>query len=290
MTSFWVELLGASIYLLKGRYTTRVIEMGEGEPLLLVHGTGGHAENYICNIAPFAKHYRVIAIDLLWHGRSQTTGFHPEIIPTLVDQLRDVLDTLKIERAHLEGQSLGGWVALRFALQYPQRLSKLIIVTAMGYRPDAGTVAGYVEPNPIALRESTLAVLRDPSYANVKGRVERIVSNPALVSEESIRVRHAFYNVPALNAVQRELTLSYMGGAEPQRHVVTDAVARQITTPTLVYWGDKNFMPPPVGKRLAEVMPNAKFFSAPNTGHWAQFENFEIHNREVLSFLKGDYR
>src|SRR2546427_12796339 len=108
--------------------------MGEGEPLLLVHGTGGHAENYIRNIAPLARHFRVIAIDLLWHGRSQTTGFVSEVLPPLVDQLRDVLDTLKIERAHVEGQSLGGWVVMLFALAHPERLSKLIVTTPMGYR------------------------------------------------------------------------------------------------------------------------------------------------------------
>ena len=288
MTSFWVELLGANIYLLKGRYTTRVIEMGQGEPLLLVHGTGGHAENYIRNIAFFARHFRVIAIDLLWHGRSQTSGFNPEILPALVDQLKDVLDTLQIERTHLEGQSLGAWVAMRFAAQYPQRLSKLVIVTTMGYRPDPGAVAGYAEPSMGPLRENTLAVLRDPSYANIKSRLERIVADPAVVTDESIRVRQTFYNDPAVNAVQQEFTVNYMGGAGPQRHVITDAVAKEIRTPTLVYWGDKNFMPPSVGKHLACVMPNARFFSAPATGHWAQFENHEIHNREVLAFLRSE--
>jgi 2-hydroxy-6-oxonona-2,4-dienedioate hydrolase len=285
MSSFWVELLGARIHQLKGRYSTRAIEIGEGAPLLLVHGTGGHAENYIRNIVPFSRHFRVIAIDLLWHGRSQTTGFSPEVLPPLVDQLRDVLDTLKIERAHLEGQSLGGWVAMLFAVAHPQRLSKLIVTTPMGYRPDLGAVPGYVEPNPLPLRENTLAVLREPSYANIKSRLERIVFDPSVVTDESIRVRQSFYNDPAVNAVQRELTVNYLGGAEPQKHAVTDAVAKRISAPTLVYWGDKNFIPPAVGMHLARTIPKARFFSAPATGHWAQFENFEVHNREVLRFL-----
>jgi 2-hydroxy-6-oxonona-2,4-dienedioate hydrolase len=285
MTSFWVELLGASISMLKGRYTTRVIEMGEGEPLLLVHGTGGHAENYIRNIAPLARHFRVIAIDLLWHGRSQTAGFVSEVLPPLVDQLRDVLDTLKIDRAHVEGQSLGGWAVMLFAIAHPKRLSKLIVTTPMGYRPDAAAVPGYVEPNQVPLRDNTLAVLREPNYANIKSRLERIVFDPAVVTDESIRVRQTFYNDPAVNEVQRQLTVNYLGGEDPRRHVVTDAMAKRILAPTLVYWGEKNFIPPAVGQHLARTIPNARFFSAPATGHWAQFENFEVHNREVLRFL-----
>ena len=170
--SFWVELLDANVYCLKGRYTTRVIEAGEGEPLLLLHGTGGHAENYVRNIAPLARRHRVIAIDFLWHGRSQTSGFSPEVLPPLVDQVLDVLDTLKIERAHIEGQSLGGWVAMLFALAQPRRLSRLILTTPMGYRPDEGTVPGYAEHDPKAARESNLAVLRSPTYENVKMRLE----------------------------------------------------------------------------------------------------------------------
>src|SRR5688500_15497888 len=110
--TYWLDLIGADVYRLRGRYVTRVIEAGAGEPLLLLHGTGGHAENYARNIAPLARHFRVLAIDFLWHGRSQTSGFVAEILPPLVDQVRDVLDTLRIERAHIEGQSLGGWVAM----------------------------------------------------------------------------------------------------------------------------------------------------------------------------------
>ena len=285
MNSFWVELLDASVYQLKGRYLTRVIEAGKGEPLILLHGTGGHAENYVRNIAPLARHHRVIAFDFLWHGRSQTAGFSAEVLPPLVDQVLDVLDTLRIERAHVEGQSLGGWVAMLFALKHPKRVSRLILTTPMGYRPDEGAVPGYVEHDPTPTRESNLAVLREPTYDNVKKRLERIVANPAVVEDESIRVRQRFYSDPAVNAVQRELMTHYLGGEAPKRHVVTDALARKISAPTLVYWGDKNFVPAPVGERLARQIPQGKFFCAPNTGHWAQFESHEAHNREALRFL-----
>lgn len=288
MTSYWTELLGTQIYRLRGKYVTRVIEGGSGDALLLLHGTGGHAENYIRNIAPLARHFRVIAIDFLWHGRSQTEGFAPDVLPPLVDQVRDVLDTLGIERAHIEGQSLGGWVAALFAIRYPERVQRLILTTPMGYRPDEGSVPGYVAADMLPLRASSLKVLEDPSLENIRIRIERIVANPALVNDEAVAVRHIFYNDPAVNAVQRELMTNYLGGEAPQRHTLTDALAAKIALPTLVYWGEKNATPPELGQRLASVIPNAEFFCAPDTGHWAQYENHEIHNRTVLRFLSGD--
>ena len=154
MNIIWVELLHSQVRLVQGKYRTRIIEAGEGEPLLLLHGTGGHAENYARNIAPLAKRFHVIALDFLWHGRSQVEGFDPEVIPALVDQVRDVMDLLGLERAHIEGQSLGGWVAMRFALAHPSRVRKLVITTPMGYRPDAGTVPGYAEGDPAPLRRA----------------------------------------------------------------------------------------------------------------------------------------
>ncbi|MGQ0651870.1 MAG: alpha/beta fold hydrolase [Betaproteobacteria bacterium] len=280
MSSFWVDLLDASVYRLQGRYRTRIIEAGEGKPLVLLHGTGGHAENYIRNIMPLAQRHRVIAMDFIWHGGSQTSGFDPQVLPPLVDQVLDVLDTLKIGRAHLEGQSLGGWVAMLFALAHPQRLGRLVLTTPMGYRPD-----GHEEPDAKAAREANLSTLRDPSFPNVKTRLQRIVANPAMVEDESVHVRQHFYSDPAVNAVQQKLMTHYLGGPEPKRHAVTDAMARRIAAPTLVYWGDKNFVPAAVGQRLASRIPNGKFICAPNCGHWAQFESFELHNREVLDFL-----
>jgi 2-hydroxy-6-oxonona-2,4-dienedioate hydrolase len=117
--SYWVELLGCETRFLKGRYRTRILEVGDGFPLVLLHGMGGHLENFVHNLPEYSKHFRVVAMDFLWHGRSQTEGFDEQVLPPLVDQVLDVLDTLKLYRVHVEGQSLGGWVASLFTLNLP---------------------------------------------------------------------------------------------------------------------------------------------------------------------------
>ncbi len=284
-SSYWVELLGAQVKFVGSRYRTRIIEAGSGPPLLLLHGTGGHAENYIRNIMPFSRHFRAIAMDFLWHGASDTGHFDPELMPPLLDQIQDVLDSLSIDRVLVEGQSLGGWVAALLAMRHRDRVEKLILTTPMGYTPDPGALQDWTPPDFDKLRENSLDCLRDPTFENVRARIARIVHDPAVLTDEAVAVRHGFYNDPALNRAQQMVITNYLGGSAPQRHALTDDNLQTIKVPSLVYWGEYNLTPPALGRRLASRIPSAQFHCAANTGHWAQFENFEEHNAVVLEFL-----
>lgn len=283
--SYWVHLLRTSIRTIQGKYRTRIIEAGTGPALMLLHGNGGHAESYVRNIAPLAERFRVVALDFLWHGLSQTSGFEPEIIPPLVGQVVDVMDVLGIDRAAIEGQSLGGWVAMQVALRHPARVDKLVLTTTMGYLPDPGTVDGYVEPAWASNMACSLEALRNPSFENVRSRLERIVANPDALTDEAVRVRQALYSEPTLSRAQQAFVVHYLGGQAPAKHLVTDSMARTINQPTLVYWGDRNRTPPSLGVRLSQVLPRGRFHCAKNTGHWAQFESAAEHNEVVADFL-----
>lgn len=283
---YWVELLHTQVRLIQGRYRTRIIEAGSGPALFLLHGTGGHAENYALNIAALAEHFHVVAMDFLWHGRSQTEGYDPEIIPLLVDQVTDVMDQLGIAQAAFEGQSMGGWVAMQLALRHPEKVRALVLTTTMGFSPDAGAIPGYVEPDWASNLPSSLEVLRNPSFDAVRTRMARILANPARLTDEAIRVRQALYQQPALAAVQQRFIAEYFAGDTIRRHTVTDAMARRITPPTLVYWGDRNRTPPALGEHLARQVQHGTFHCAADTGHWAQYESADEHNRVVADFLR----
>lgn len=283
---YWVELLHTQVCLIQGRYRTRIIEAGSGPALFLLHGTGGHAENYALNIAALAEHFHVVAMDFLWHGRSQTEGYDPEIIPLLVDQVTDVMDQLGIVQAAFEGQSMGGWVAMQLALRHPEKVRALVLTTTMGFSPDAGAIPGYVEPDWASNLPSSLEVLRNPSFDAVRTRMARILANPARLTDEAIRVRQALYQQPALAAVQQRFIAEYLAGDAIRRHTVTDAMARRITPPTLVYWGDRNRTPPALGEHLARQVQHGTFHCAADTGHWAQYESADEHNRVVADFLR----
>lgn len=284
-SSTWVDLLSCEVRRAGARYHTRVITCGSGTPLLLLHGTGGHAENYVRNIVPLAAARRVIAPDFLWHGASSTDGFEAGIIPKLVDQIIDLMDSEGIAEADIEGQSLGGWVAATLAMQHPDRVRRLVLTVPIGYRPDPGVVEGWVPPDFTALREASLDCLRNPTWDNLRKRVERIVHDPATLTDEAIAIRHKLHQDPATNAAQRLVITHYLGGEAPQRWALTDAALATITAPTLVYWGEFNLTPASLGARMAQVIPNARFHCAPATGQWAQYENHDEHNTVVLAFL-----
>lgn len=286
-TPYWIELLHTQVRQLHGKYRTRIIEAGSGPALILLHGTGGHAENYALNIAELARRFHVIALDFLWHGKSQTEGYDPQIIPALVDQVIDVMDQLDLAEAFVEGQSLGGWVAMQLALRHPSRVKALVLTTTMGYTPDPGAIDGYVEPDWASNLPSSLEVLRDPSFANVKTRMARILARPERLTDEAVLVRQALYRQPALAAVQAQFIAEYLAGPTIRQHQVTDALARRISQPTLVYWGEQNRTPPALGRHIAAQVQRGTFHCASDTGHWAQFESASEHNQVVAAFLQA---
>jgi 2-hydroxy-6-oxonona-2,4-dienedioate hydrolase len=107
-----------------------------------------------------------------------------------------------------------------------------------------------------------------------------------LITDEAVALRAAIYRDPEVNRVLRDVMRNYLVGAAT-RHSITDAIASRINRPTLVYWGEKNRPGSEVGQRLASMIRSARYHCAPDTGHWAQFENFEEHNRIVLDFLSA---
>lgn len=284
---YWVNLIHSEIYLLQGKYKTRILQAGNPNhpALFLLHGTGGHLENYARNIPALAQHFHVIALDFLWHGRSQTTGFEHDVIPLLIDQILDVMQQLKISKAHFEGQSMGGWVAMQLAIQHPEKVDRLVLTTTMGYRPNDGAIEGYVEPHWARNLASSIEVLDHPSFQNVKTRMARILAKPERLTDEAIQVRQALYRQPALAEVQKLFITEYLSGQSIQKYTVTDALAQQIQAPTLVYWGDANRTPPALGQHIAKQVQHGQFFCAEDTGHWAQFESADVHNSVVTDFL-----
>jgi 2-hydroxy-6-oxonona-2,4-dienedioate hydrolase len=285
--SVWSDLLGTEVRFVHGKYRSRVLTAGDGPPLILLHGTGGHLENWVRNIAPFAEQFRVITPDFLWHGLSQTEPFDPEIVPSLVDQIIDLMGTLGITQAAFNGQSMGGWVAMQVALRHPERVSALILTTTQGYVPDEGAIPGYAEPDWSQNLPPTLEALRDPSFDNIKIRMARILADPSRLTDEAIAIRQKIYSQPALAKAQEAFNREYLGMGQASRaHVVTDAMARRITCPTLVYWGEKNRTPPALGQHIASTIPRARFHCAADTGHWAQFESADEHNDIVTRFLR----
>lgn len=101
-------------------------EKGSGEPLILLHGNGESHEYFVHQMEVFSRHYRVLALDTRGHGASPR-GKAPFSIRQFADDLWAFMEEMGIEKAHILGFSDGGNIAMRFALDHPERVEKLIL-------------------------------------------------------------------------------------------------------------------------------------------------------------------
>ncbi|MEV7970944.1 alpha/beta hydrolase [Sphaerisporangium sp. NPDC088356] len=262
-----------------GGVPTRVLEAGDGpETVVLLHGSGGHAEAYVRNIGPLAEHFRVLAVDMLGHGLTGKPD-RPYEIPAYVEHLRDVLDAVGADRAHLSGESLGGWVAAQFAVDHPDRVNRLILNTA-------GGLSSYPE---VMKRFSELsrAAVRNPDRDGVRKRLQFLMLDPANVPEDLVEMRYLIYKQPGFEqAMDRILCLQEMPIRE--RNLLKESDLQRVTAPTLVVWTTHDpTAPVEIGQKFADAIPDARLEVMKDCGHWPQFEDAETFNRLAIAHLTG---
>jgi pimeloyl-ACP methyl ester carboxylesterase len=287
MTSIWVELMGAQVRYGGTRYRTRVIEAGEGPPLVLIHGVGGHAEAWSRNVLRLARHFRVMAIDLLWHGYSAKPPYvDGEDIPAYADQVVDLLETEGLERTHLEGESLGGWIGLWMAVTMPDRLDRLVLNTTAGVRFAPGVVPERPKEGREALAARSLQAISSPTPETIRKRLEWLMASPDRVTDELVDTRLKLYSDPRVQASLRSVFQNAFGGVGAPRKLIPQERLAEIRTPTLVLWSDKNpGHGPEVGRHIADRIPGARFAVMEDAAHWPQWEHPEVHDRIVTEFL-----
>ena len=177
---------------------TRLIDAGDGPPLLMLHGTGGHLEAYLRNIESLSQRFRVIACDMVGHGFTDKPD-QPYTIDVYVAHLLALLDELGIERAHISGESLGGWVAAWLAHAHPERVARLVLTTPGNVTSKPQTM--------LKIRQSTLKAVTDASRETVRARLEWLFGpvTKHLVTEELVDIRLAIYTEPGAEQAMRNV-------------------------------------------------------------------------------------
>jgi 2-hydroxy-6-oxonona-2,4-dienedioate hydrolase len=280
MSTIWTDLLGSTVQYTGTKYRTRVIESGDSEPLVLLHGGGGHAEAYSKNVVRLGQNFRAMAIDMVWHGLSSKPTFHGETIPVYADQVIDLLDTLRIAKAHVEGEAIGGRVALWLAIHRPDRVLKLVLNNTGGVHFKEGSVKAQPESRE-RYQTAASAAVETPTRETVRQRLERLMVTPDRVTDELVEVRYRFYSDPETNKAQLNIRSS-------SDFEFTEEEVGKIAVPTLVLATDHNPLRGlDAGKRLASLIPGAEFYLMRDAAIWAQWEHAEEHDRVVASFLKG---
>lgn len=281
--SIWTDLTRVPFtqgYLDAGGVRTRYLAAGdEDKPLLiLIHGTGGHAEAYSRNLAAHAEHFRTYAIDLVGHGWSDKPKLDYEIAD-YTKHVIDVIEALGHKKAHVSGESLGGWVAGWMAIHHPEWLDRVVLNTAGGW-------TAYPEVME-RIKRLTMEAVNDPSPERIRTRLEFLMHDHSKVNDDLVEVRRAIYSQPGYSDImERILCLQEMDIR--QRNMFSREDSAKITTPTLVLWTSHDpTAAPEEGRKIADAIPDARFEVMNECGHWPQFEDPETFNRIHIDFLLG---
>jgi len=250
------------------------------ETVVMLHGSGPGATgwaNFHRNIEPLASAgYRVILMDCLGWGKSDSivnTGSRSELNART---LKSLMDTLQIEKAHVIGNSMGAHSAVAFALDYPNRANKLVLMGG-----GTGGTSSFV-PMPTEGIKLIGALYREPSIDNLKRMMNVFVYDASSITEELYRARLE-------NMLQRRDHLeNFVKSTQANARQFPDLGHRlhEVKNQSLVIWGrDDRFVPLDVGLRLVAGLHDAELHVFSRCGHWAQWEQADKFNRMVIDYL-----
>jgi pimeloyl-ACP methyl ester carboxylesterase len=265
----------------------RVGKAAKVPPVVVIHGLMSTLNlwNYVST--RLAEHYQVLAYDLLECGLSEKRGnmVDGEVLPKMVEQLRDLLDSFGWQEVILLGASLGGAVALSFASQYPERVHRLVLAAPACYpMPFPGGTKWLAMPG---LGEGiTLCAPLIPRdlYARAVLRSNYHRDTPLRPSEIQLFLEGLDPDCRAMFAGGQAILRSIRWPSEE----VLVRIYEHIHTPTLIIWGEGDrVISPTFGARLEKNMPQAVLRTLPGAGHLSFLEKPKDFLELTYSFLSS---
>jgi pimeloyl-ACP methyl ester carboxylesterase len=230
---------------------------GQGEPVVIIHGGGGDARTLEKNVAALAEKYTVYAPDLPGYGGSQPLD-GDYYIPEFSEFLEKFARSLKLEKFHLVGHSLGGGIALDYALKFPHRAKKLVLISSLCLGKE---IAFWVR------------LLSIPAIIRSLGALSMAVL-------QGVRWVFGYLNPAALIMPLTPYAVTVGGSIttfKQQTHVLSERLA-EVGMPTLVVWGDKDQVVPVLhAYKAAYIIPDCRLKVYENRGH-------NVHRDELASF------
>ncbi|RLD55137.1 MAG: alpha/beta hydrolase, partial [Bacteroidetes bacterium] len=255
------------------------------ETILFIHGLGSYIPAWKKNIDELSKKYRCIAIDLPGYGKSSKNP-HSGLMTYYAQVVDEFINKLKLGNIILAGHSMGGQIAIVSALNYPDKVEKLILVDPAGFEFfNPGQKLWFKEVMTPNLTRTT----------SVEGIETNLATN--------------FYNMPkdALFMIKDRIAMRTADDFPNYCYTVSKSVAgmvaepvlnklKYITQPTLIFFGENDNLIPnsylnpgktePIAKKGASLIKNSKLVMVPKCGHFMMFEKPKTFNTEVLNFVK----
>jgi pimeloyl-ACP methyl ester carboxylesterase len=254
-------------------------EKGTGTPLILIHGFTSSVYSWKEVFEPLSKNFRVIAVDVKGFGFSgKPDGDYTR--PGQAVLLTHLLDYLKIEKAWLCGNSMGGDIALNLAVQSPQRVAGLILIDSGGVKVAGGSslTPRYLQI-PVVGRVLTALALRSDKL--VREGLEKSFYDHTKVTDERVAV----YYRPLKT---RDGQLAALRARQQAEQFPVEPDLGKITAPTLIIWGaEDELIPLAAGRKMNSLIKNSKLLVIEKCGHLPQEEMPERVVEESTRFING---
>jgi 4,5:9,10-diseco-3-hydroxy-5,9,17-trioxoandrosta-1(10),2-diene-4-oate hydrolase len=261
-------------------------EPGGAPPVVLLHGGGPGASawsNFGRNLPVFATRFRTLMVDQPGFGRSDRPPVVGNYFTFAADAVAALLGELGIERAHLVGNSLGGGTAVRFALRFPRRAGRLVLMGPGGL----GLNVFAADPTEGVQRLMEFAAPPGPSKEKLAAFLRTLVHDQRLVTDELVDERYAAASDPGALAAMAALGASFFDPASAQDGLLWRE-AHQLRQEVLLIWGREDRVNPLDGALVAlKLIRRAQLHVFGGCGHWAQLEKFDEFNRLAIGFLEG---
>lgn len=251
-------------------------EIGEGAPVLLIHGLGSSKRRWdSAREALAAAGFRAVRFDLRGHGESTpATAERPFGMAELVADLESLVDLLALERFHLVGHSLGGMLAQRFAVEHPGPVRSLVLASTTSHNGRRATA--FAEAMVLFSERGFDAVLADPA---LRPRVDAILSE-------------AFFGgPPPYDMLRPGLEEPDLARANAWRACVgfsaKDGLAA-LACPVLVTHGSADpLIPFRAGQLIHEAIPHSRFIAEEGAGHSLPTSRAASFNANLIEFLRA---
>ena len=254
-------------------------EAGSGYPIVFVHEFAGDWRSYETQLRFFSRRYRCIAFN--------ARGYPPSDVPQTVDRysqdrarddIRCVLDALKIDKAHIVGLSMGGFATLHFGFTYGER-ARSLVVAGCGYGAEPAKRQQFLE--------ETAATAKRIEDLGMAKAAEGYALGPSRVQMQNKDPRgwHEFAEMLKGHSTQGSaLTQRGVQNRRPSLYDLTDKM-KTITAPTLIMTGDEDFPCLEPGLLMKRTIPTAGLVVMPNSGHAINLEEPAAFNRHLEEFF-----
>jgi pimeloyl-ACP methyl ester carboxylesterase len=254
-------------------------EVGQGTPIVFVHEFADDIHGWAAQVKFFARRYRTIAFN--------ARGYPPSDVPAdperysqaqAAEDIKSVLDHLKIDKAHVVGLSMGGFATLHFGLMFPERALSLMVGGA-GYGSASGERASFHRDT-----DAVIAQFEQGGMAKVAEFYTRGPTRVQFMAKDPVGWKEFYDRFAGGSALGHANT---MRGVQRKRPSIFELEAKleRLTVPTLIMTGDEDDPCLEAGIFMKRKIPTSALLVLPKSGHAINLEEPDLFNRSVLDFL-----